>query len=57
MEGEIKKARIDQKSTLFFISLFFPKYSGYKETQNTYFCKAIASNFLGQVLTIFQTGR
>ena len=57
MEGEIKKARIDQKSTLFFLSLFFPKYSGYKETQNTYFCKAIASNFLGQVLTIFQTSR
>ena len=36
MEGETKTARIDQKST-FFITVYFSKNSGYKETKNTNF--------------------
>ena len=44
MEGEIKTARIEQKST-FFISLIFFLNSGYKETKNTNFWKGIAWKF------------
>ena len=52
MEGEIKTARIDQKST--FIYLFFSKNSGYKETKTSIFERGYHNSLLGQVLTIFQ---
>ena len=37
MAGEIKTARIDQKSTLFVSLGFFSKISEYKETKSTNF--------------------
>ena len=36
MEGETKQRELT-KNQLFFISVFFPKNSGYKETKNTNF--------------------
>ena len=55
MEGEIKTARIDQKST-FFISLFFPlKIQDIRKSKTPIFERGLHKMFLDQVLTIFQT--
>ena len=56
MEGETKTPRIDQKST-FFISLlfFFLKIQDIRKPKTATFEKGSHKNFLGQVLTIFQT--
>ena len=55
MEGEAKTVRTDQKS-IFFISLFFfLKIQNIRKSKTPIFERGSHKNFLGQVLTIFQT--
>ena len=56
MEGETKTPRIDQKSTIFFyFFVFFLKTQDLRKSKTPIFEKELRKNFLGQVLTNFQT--
>ena len=58
MEGETKTARIDQKSTFFyFFVFFFLKIQDIRKSKTPIFEREQYKTFLGQVFTIFQTGR
>ena len=58
MEGETKTARTDEKSTFYFISLiFFLKIQDIRKSKTPIFERGEHKNILGQVFTIFQTGR
>ena len=57
MEGEAKTARIYQKSTFFFISLFFfLNIQDITKSKAPIFKRGYYKDFLVQLLTIFQTG-
>ena len=54
MEGETEAPRIDQKS--FFLFLYFLlKIQDIRKSKTPIFEKRLHKNFLGQLLTIFQT--
>ena len=53
MEGETKTPRIDQKS--FFFLCFLLKIQDIRKSKRPIFEKRSHKNFLGQLLTIFQT--
>ena len=55
MEGEIKTARIDQKSTFFYFFVFFLKIQDIRKSKTPIFESGSHKMFLGQVLPIFQT--
>ena len=55
MKGEIKPARIDQKSTFFCFFDIFLKIQDIRKSKTPIFERRSHKNFLGQVLTIFQT--
>ena len=55
MEGEIKTAGIEQKSTLFISLNFLKKIQDIRKPKAPIFETGKHENFLGQVLTIFQT--
>ena len=56
MEDETKTAIIDQKSTFFYFFVFFLKLQDKKKSKTPIFERGLHKKFLGQVLTIFQTG-
>ena len=53
MEGETETARIDQKSTLFYLLFFLQKIQDIRESKTSIFERGSHKIFLGQVLTIF----
>ena len=55
MKSETKTQRIDQKSPFFDFFVFFLKIQDKRKPKTQIFEKGSHKNFLGQVLTIFQT--
>ena len=54
MDGETKRARIDQKSTFFYFFVsFFLKIQDIRKPKTPIFERGYHKKFLGQVLTIF----